>query len=130
MPCIQKLAENPRKSIEQIVDLKNEEFEPLDLMDRVKLFTKIGTIPQPKEVKSIKFKQTRNITINDVTLPSKQKLLQITRQMFRLEVKSCENIFSSCLGDKEILMLLLFIFYSVVPQKLHGKPRKQIEDYL
>lgn len=107
-----------------IVDLTDPEFEALELLDRVKLFTKLGSIPQTKEVKSIKFKQTRNVTINDVTLPSKQKLIQITRQMFRLEFKNCKQIFSSSLGEKEVLMILLFVFYCIVPQKMHGKSRQ------
>jgi hypothetical protein len=81
-------------------------------------------------VRKIKFKQTRHITINDSTLPSKQKLLQITRSVLKLEVQGCKQIFTSLLGDKELLMLILFIFSSVVPQKIHGKQRDHIERYL
>ena len=110
------LSDSPAK----LLDLSDQTLNSmhLTLLDRAKLFSIF--MFKSVDFTSLKFKQGRYLNLNDNTLPSKPKLIDLCRKKMKLEHTKIE-IFEGLSSVKDKLVMLIFIYHVIVKDKVEGR---------
>jgi len=113
MPSLQELKDSPKVGMQKLLDLKDEMFSPLSLLDRAKLFVKFLTLTNTNStINSIKFRTTKNLTLTDATLPSKAVIFQLGHLAYGLEKSHTLQ-----LSEKDAMILLIYVYNKIVHEK-------------
>jgi len=100
----------------------------LDFNVRAKLCVKLLYGGSKNKIRSIKFKKSSNVMINESTMPSKSLLIKIVKEKLFLDYRKFKIDGIKSIKDK--IVMLIFIYHKMIPKDQAISSRDDLSTYV